>query len=141
MTRPWPIFKTLDLGDSEDDDAEMLRRWETYDREMKTLIAAGGVHRDADGWWLDDATGELIGPDPDIERPATEEELAQAKPFAEVFPDLYAGVKRERGRPVTGKARQVVSIRLEPEVIAKFKATGPGWHRRINDVLKNAKVG
>jgi uncharacterized protein (DUF4415 family) len=141
MTRQWPSFKTADLGDSDADDAEMQRRWEVYEREMKALIAAGSVHQDSDGWWVDDATGELIGPDPAIERPLTEEELAQARPFAEVLPELYANVQRARGRPPTGKARQVVSIRLDAEVIAKFKATGPGWHRRINDALKNAKVG
>lgn len=46
--------------------------------------------------------------------------------------------KAGRGRPSSGK--QVVSIRLEPEVLAKFKATGAGWQSRINDVLKAAKV-
>jgi uncharacterized protein (DUF4415 family) len=44
----------------------------------------------------------------------------------------------KRGRPSTGK--QVVSIRLEPDVLAKFKATGSGWQSRINDALKAAKL-
>ena len=43
-----------------------------------------------------------------------------------------------RGRPHSGKV--VVSLRLEPEVIEKFRATGPGWQARINDALKRAKV-
>lgn len=89
MTKVWPSFVTRDLGP--DDDAEMLRRWQVYDREMRALIAAGGVHQDEDGWWVDDATGELIGPDPEIERPWTEGEPAQkGVPFAEAFPDLAA---------------------------------------------------
>jgi uncharacterized protein (DUF4415 family) len=29
-----------------------------------------------------------------------------------------------------------ISIRLDQEVIAKFKATGPGWQSRINEVLR-----
>ncbi|MET3661149.1 BrnA antitoxin family protein [Aquamicrobium ahrensii] len=29
---------------------------------------------------------------------------------------------------------------LDPEVIAKFKATGPGWQSRINEVLRAAKL-
>ncbi|MET3790435.1 BrnA antitoxin family protein [Aquamicrobium terrae] len=29
---------------------------------------------------------------------------------------------------------------LDPEVIAKFKATGPGWQSRINQVLRAAKL-
>ena len=69
MASKWPQFVTRDLGDSEQDDAEMQRRWETYDRDMRALIAKGGVHQDEDFWWVDDATGELIGPDPEIERP------------------------------------------------------------------------
>jgi uncharacterized protein (DUF4415 family) len=70
---------------------------------------------------------------------ATDEQIAQARPFVEVFPHLAESIRRGRGRPATGKAKQVVSIRLESEIVAKFKATGPGWHGRINEVLKRAK--
>jgi uncharacterized protein (DUF4415 family) len=31
-----------------------------------------------------------------------------------------------------------VSIRLDQDVIDKFKASGPGWQSRINDLLKKA---
>ena len=87
---------TRDLGDSEEDDAEMQRRWETYDREMRALIAKGGVHMDEDWWWVDDATGELIGPDPDVERPLTDEELAQFRPIDEVLPELAKALRDGR---------------------------------------------
>lgn len=96
MRKPWPSFVTRDLGDSEEDDAETTRRWQVYDREMRALIAAGGVHMDADGWSVDDETGELIGPDPEIERPLTDKELAQAWPFAEVFPEWAAEISRTK---------------------------------------------
>jgi uncharacterized protein (DUF4415 family) len=33
-----------------------------------------------------------------------------------------------------------VTLRLDPDVLAKFKATGKGWQSRINDALKQAKV-
>ena len=47
--------------------------------------------------------------------------------------------KASRGRPSSGKV--VVSIRLDPAVIAKFKAARPsGWQALINDVLAAAKV-
>jgi len=71
---------------------------------------------------------------------ATDEQLAQARPFAEVFPDLAESVRRSRGRPKAEKRLQHVSIRLDPEVVAKFKATGKGWQSRINEVLKAAKI-
>lgn len=93
MTGPWPSFTTVDLGP--DDDAELLRRWQVYDAEMKALIAAGGVHQDADGWWFDDATGEAIGPDPEIERPSVAgDPRPKAMTFSEAFPHLANGVGR-----------------------------------------------
>ena len=70
----------------------------------------------------------------------TDDQIARAKPFAEVFPDLMESIRRSRGRPPVANPRQQISLRLEPEVIAKFKATGKGWQARINDVLKRAKV-
>ena len=72
---------------------------------------------------------------------ATDEQLAQAKPFAEAFPDLMESIKRSRGRPPVEKPLQQISIRLDPDVIAKFKATGKGWQARVNEALKKAKVG
>jgi uncharacterized protein (DUF4415 family) len=70
----------------------------------------------------------------------TDEELKNARPFAEVFPDLAESIKRSRGRPATGKAKQVVSIRLDQDVVEKFKATGKGWQTKVNDILKAAKL-
>lgn len=80
-----------------------------------------------------------IAADPDTWE-ATDEELAQARPFAEVFPELAASIRRKAGRPPLERPRKQVSLRLEPEVLEKFRATGPGWQRRINDVLKAAKL-
>ncbi|GLQ09492.1 hypothetical protein GCM10007913_14240 [Devosia yakushimensis] len=70
----------------------------------------------------------------------TDEELAQARPFAEVYPDLAESIRRARGRPKVASPRQQISLRLDPDVIEKFKATGKGWQSRINDVLKAAKL-
>ena len=77
--------------------------------------------------------------DPDAPE-ATDEQLARAKPWPEVHPDLAASIKRARGRPRVNNPKQPISLRLDPEVIEKFKATGKGWQARINDVLKNAAV-
>jgi uncharacterized protein (DUF4415 family) len=156
MARTWPSFTTRDLGDSPEDDAEMLRRWELYNTEMQALIAVGGVHQDADGWWIDDATGELIGPDPELERPLTDEELANALPFGEAHPELAASILRERpdlaepmrrhaeafhrrrGRPPVESPKQQVSIRLDADLLAKLRASGPGWQSRVNEILRKA---
>jgi len=138
MTKRWPKFVTKDLGP--DDDAEMVRRWRAYDRSMRAIIAKGGVHQDDDGWWVDDATGALIGPDPEIERPASSIDIAGAKPFAQVFPDLAASIKRSRGRPKLENAKQAVTLRLSPDVVEKFKATGDDWRAKMARALERAKV-
>lgn len=70
----------------------------------------------------------------------TEEDFKNARPFAEVLPDLAESIRRARGRPPVAAPKQQVSLRLDPDVIAKFKATGKGWQARINDVLKAAKL-
>ncbi|MFD1328197.1 BrnA antitoxin family protein [Mycoplana ramosa] len=82
---------------------------------------------------------KAIAQDPDNPE-WTEEDFKQARPFAEAFPDLMESIRRARGRPPVARPKQQVSLRLDPEVIEKFKATGKGWQARINEVLKRAKV-
>jgi uncharacterized protein (DUF4415 family) len=138
MVEKWPQFVTKDLSDSDKDFVELHRRWTVYDQQMKQLIAAGGVHQDEDGWWVDDATGELIGPDPAIERPLTEGEIVNARPFEEVFPELAESIRRSRGRPRIPNAKQAVTLRLDPDVVERFKSEGDDWRTRMAQVLKDA---
>jgi uncharacterized protein (DUF4415 family) len=136
MAEKWPSFRIKDLDmESDEGFVELHRRWETYNREMQDLIATGTVHQDDDGWWVDNATGKLIGEDPRDVRPLTPEEVSEFMPMAEME------TRRKAGRPSLGdKARQHVSLRLDADVIAKFKATGKGWQGRINEALKKAKI-
>ena len=71
---------------------------------------------------------------------STDEELAKARPMAEALPDLHAAlvaeIKRKGGRPKAENPKQTIAIRLDPEVLAAFRATGPGWQTRMNDVLR-----
>jgi len=140
MTNKWPQFITKDLGDTQADADEMQRRWEVYNREMQVIIKAGDVHADEDGWWVNDATGELIGPDPEIERPLTREEMAGARPFSEVFPDLAESIKRSRGRPRVENPKEAVTLRLDPTTLAKFRAAGKDWRAKMAEALDKAKV-
>jgi uncharacterized protein (DUF4415 family) len=66
----------------------------------------------------------------------TEEELAKAKPFAEVFPDLAKSIAM-RG-PQKAATKVPISIRLAPDVLAALKATGPGWQSRVSELLRKA---
>ena len=42
-----------------------------------------------------------------------------------------------RGRPPSrDRAKQQVTLRLDPDVIERFRADGPGWQSRINEALR-----
>lgn len=46
-------------------------------------------------------------------------------------------IRARRGRPPLGEAAKVQqSLRLSREVLEHFRATGPGWQARIDDVLR-----
>ena len=73
--------------------------------------------------------------------PVTAEELAQARPFAEVFPDLAESIRRSRGRPPKPDAKLAVTLRLDPDTVERFKAQGPDWRARMGAALKRAAGG
>ena len=53
--------------------------------------------------------------------------------------DLYQGDKLiRRGRPRLAAPRQLLSLRLPPQVVARWKATGPGWQTRMAEALEKA---
>lgn len=70
----------------------------------------------------------------------TKAEIAKSKSFGELFPALDASIKRSRGRPTVATPKAHVSLRLDQDVLDKFKSTGKGWQSRINEALKVAKV-
>jgi uncharacterized protein (DUF4415 family) len=41
-----------------------------------------------------------------------------------------------RGRPKLDNPKRLLSLRLRPEVIATWRATGPGWQTRMAEVLE-----
>src|ERR1700685_636505 len=65
----------------------------------------------------------------------TKADFAKAKPFAEVFPDLAASIRKGRG-PNKAPTKKMVSLRLSAEVIDHCKATGQGWQSRIDETLR-----
>jgi uncharacterized protein (DUF4415 family) len=71
----------------------------------------------------------------------TGQDRAHARPFVEVFPELSARLETEqraRGRPRSTMTKISVTLRLDPDVIARFRATGPGWQSRMNAVLRQS---
>jgi uncharacterized protein (DUF4415 family) len=45
---------------------------------------------------------------------------------------------RTVGRPKKAAPKEAVNIRLDPDVLAHFRASGPGWQSRINEALRKA---
>ena len=81
-----------------------------------------------------------IAADPDAPE-ATDEHLAQAKPFGEHFPALAESIRRGRGRPRVAAPKEVVSLRLDQATLARFKATGDGWRLAMAAVVEEASTG
>jgi len=53
--------------------------------------------------------------------------------------DLRRGNKLvRRGRPKLLNPRRLLSLRLPPDVIAGWKASGPGWQTRMVQVLEKS---
>ncbi len=48
------------------------------------------------------------------------------------------GVLIRPGRPRSTNPKQQVTVRLDPDVLAKLRESGPGWQTRINDILRQA---
>jgi uncharacterized protein (DUF4415 family) len=50
--------------------------------------------------------------------------------------DAQVEDKKKVGRPPSRK--KLLTLRLEPEIVDYFRASGPGWLQRVNDVLKRS---
>ncbi|MGZ8362668.1 MAG: BrnA antitoxin family protein [Caulobacteraceae bacterium] len=80
------------------------------------------------------------GPIDDEDNPEwTAEDFARAQGPETLPPEVLAAFPRTlarlRGQQKT-PTKKPVSLRLSPEVVEHFRATGPGWQTRIDETLK-----
>ncbi len=68
---------------------------------------------------------EGIAADSDT-RALTARDFGRMRPFGEVI---------KRGRPKSTVRKEPVTVRLDPEVVGFFRATGAGWQTRMNKAL------
>lgn len=61
----------------------------------------------------------------------TEEWFAKAEVHEE-------GKPARRGRPPSDRRKQLVTLRIDPEVLDAFKEGGPGWQTRMTEILRHA---
>ena len=97
----------------------------TTGRKMTATFRAGRGYKEAD--WQEVSDTPEMSP----------EERAQAKPFAEMFPELAETMRRTRG-PQKAPTKVAVTLRLDRDVIERFRASGKGWQSRINEILRRA---
>jgi len=80
---------------------------------------------------LTDAEGEV--------RTLTAADMAQFRPAHEVLPaSLQKTLGMRRRGPQKAPVKPATTIRLSPEVMDAFRATGRGWQTRIDAVLREA---
>lgn len=64
-----------------------------------------------------------------------EEHFAHSVPLSEAMPELVAAMRRKRGNP-RAPTKDLVSLRLDKDVLATLRASGSGWQSRANEMLR-----
>lgn len=59
----------------------------------------------------------------------------------EVHEEMRTELKRLRGRPRGSGTKTATSLRIDVDVLAAWRATGPGWQTRVNAALRTAIEG
>ena len=79
------------------------------------------------------ADWDAVSADPDC----SPDEGSEAKPFADIFPDLAASARRDAAVALK-PALTRVSLQVSADVLDRFKASGPGWQARMDEALRKA---
>lgn len=73
----------------------------------------------------------------DVDVPWTEEMFRAAAIYkGDQLIRPATGTLKSIGRPPSENPKRQVTLRLDPDVIEKFRATGKGWQSRINAELR-----
>jgi len=71
----------------------------------------------------------------------TAEDFSKARSASEVLPGIFpkaiADAMLKRGRPRKEVTKAPINIRLSPDVVDAFRATGRGWQTRVDEALKD----
>lgn len=67
----------------------------------------------------------------------TDADFANAQLITE-FPALAAAFPKAKGGRPRGSNKAQVTLRIDIDVLDRFRAGGPGWQSRINDALRQA---
>ncbi len=59
-----------------------------------------------------------------------------ALPLSNAELEHFIPARRPRGRPALEVTKVATNLRLDPDLLDAFKATGPGWQTQINQALR-----
>lgn len=77
---------------------------------------------------LIDAKGEV--------RELTATDIRRFRPAKDVLPETLLAKLKMRG-PQRTPTKERITIRLSPDVVERFRATGGGWQTRVDAALKD----
>ena len=66
----------------------------------------------------------------------TDADFARASYGADIPEHIRAAFPRTHRGPQQAPTKQQVTLRLSPDVLARFRAGGKGWQRRIDAALR-----
>jgi uncharacterized protein (DUF4415 family) len=100
--------------------------------KSKRVLGSNLVRLDAT---TDEEIARQIAEDPDTAPELTDEMLEEA--------ELYEGDRfvRQVGRPKGSGKKELVTLRIDRDVLDRFRADGPGWQTRLNDTLRAVNEG
>jgi uncharacterized protein (DUF4415 family) len=67
--------------------------------------------------------------------PLTAEDFARMRPALEVLPPAVAAAYRRARGPQKTPTKRPISLRVDVDVLAAYRATGKGWQARMHDTL------
>ena len=77
----------------------------------------------------------------DAESPEwTADNFARAKRFHELPPALQRALKRGKRGPQKAPTKELISVRLSPDVLTALRAKGEGWQSLIDETLRRRFV-
>ena len=79
----------------------------------------------------------LTTPAGEVRHDLTDEELARFRPASEVLPAALLATLRSPGRPKAEVTKELITIRLSPDVLSAFRASGSGWQTRMDAALRD----
>jgi uncharacterized protein (DUF4415 family) len=78
---------------------------------------------------------------PDADNPEwTKEKFERSLAFDELPPALQRALKRGKRGPQKAPTKELISVRLSPDVLSALRATGDGWQSLIDETLRREFV-